>query len=490
MYTILFDDDDDDDDGGDGDGDGDDGDDDGDDDDGDDDNNGGHVTAPVAASAPQVLPPVLEQDGTMIGRELHAVAPNGERKLFKFLMSPEGSKPSKIDYPIDDPDAMGVMQTLLDRNCAVKVKGKRYYLAGKDKRGNIIASGLKGIGEHKGIGRSRGYRDCDTFYVPSSELSPQPTFGAFCMSIFAIFARMVVSFRASGMLEKYLDVLEDCGCLDLLESNVFGDRSNVGEAVEEAVEEVKEDIGEVEEVEEVEAQAQAADAPADPPLFRMLTDAENREIQKPMPDCITFDYIQPVNSNSGQPKRTRTEVSRTNLLRILPPRSKRRCNPRDHWVADEAVNAVTHVLKTKLLTHIDFDRDVLICSSYFMEILKEEDGISRTARWYKPDFILNLKKMVVPVNIGNTHWVVACIFIRKAKLSGSIPSGQQVPERQPSMDRSAPTFVTLLLPCTDRRLPTLKCKAGRRPTTSTTARCLTLGRKRASIAGCTSWQQS
>lgn len=80
------------------------------------------------------------------------------------------------------------------------------------------------------------------------------------------------------------------------------------------------------------------------------------------------------------------------------------------WLNDEIVNAYLYTVQSCY-------PDVFALSSYFYPKLSKESFTDSLKRWLKPVQLANRRLVLVPINLGNTHWALVAYNVPSRTLS-------------------------------------------------------------------------
>lgn len=95
------------------------------------------------------------------------------------------------------------------------------------------------------------------------------------------------------------------------------------------------------------------------------------------------------------------------------------------WLYDETVNVYMYLLSDRY-------RESYFFNSYFFEQLLNPTNQDACKRWVKnithPQGVFGLKKILIPVNIGNVHWALVVAFMQERRLVYYDSKFAQVPD--------------------------------------------------------------
>ena len=116
------------------------------------------------------------------------------------------------------------------------------------------------------------------------------------------------------------------------------------------------------------------------------------------------------NNKTCTPSRSQVNFVTQESLKLLDP---------GMWLNDELINAYFDVLEKECA---NVGRKVYAYGSHFVTSLIEYPGgycYNNVRRWsnrFLPCDIFIAEKILVPINCGNTHWILACIYMNERKI--------------------------------------------------------------------------
>lgn len=104
------------------------------------------------------------------------------------------------------------------------------------------------------------------------------------------------------------------------------------------------------------------------------------------------------------------------LFNIPMTYDKLKCLDGKTWLNDEVINFMGNLLSvrdTAISAELKDRKRLLIMNSFFMAKLYENSvyDFEKVARWTKKEVVFKCRLIFIPVNCGNTHWVLVVIFM-------------------------------------------------------------------------------